>query len=71
MRCRNCKLKKLKKIVKIGKQPLSGIFYKNKRFNLKKYSLDLFKCRKCDLVQLLQTPDKKNYLVRVMNIRPL
>lgn len=59
MRCRNCKLKKLKRIVKIGKQPLSGIFYKKKRFNLKKYSLDLFKCRKCDLVQLLQTPDKK------------
>ena len=58
MKCRNCKLKKLKKIVKIGTQPLSGTFYKNKKFNLKKYSLDLFKCRKCDLVQLLKTPNK-------------
>ena len=58
MKCRNCKLKKLKKIVKIGRQPLSGTFYKNKKFNLKKYSLDLFKCKECDLVQLLQTPDK-------------
>ncbi len=50
-KCKNCKSKKLKRIIKIGSQPLSGIFYKTKKFNLKKYSLDLFKCRICDLIQ--------------------
>ena len=28
--CRNCSSKKLKKIINIGSQPLSGIFYKKK-----------------------------------------
>ena len=28
------------------------VFYKTKKYNLKKYSLDLFKCKKCSLVQL-------------------
>lgn len=54
-KCRNCKNNKLIKIVSIGSQPLSGIFYKNKKFNLKKYPLDLFKCQKCELVQLYRT----------------
>lgn len=52
MICRNCKFKKLKKIVSIGRQPISSKFNKKKRFNEKKYSLDLFKCRSCSLIQL-------------------
>jgi hypothetical protein len=52
MICINCKEKKLLKIVKIGKQPLSGFFYRKKKYNLKQYSLDLYKCLGCDLVQL-------------------
>ena len=52
MICKNCKKKKLSKIVKIGKQPLSGFFYSQKKYNLKEYSLDLYKCLECDLVQL-------------------
>ena len=57
--CRNCKSSKLKKIIDIGSQPLSGIFYKTKKYNLKKYSLDLFCCQKCNLIQLSKTPDKR------------
>ena len=52
MNCKNCNNKNLLKIVKIGKQPLSGFFYKMKKKNIKKFSLDLFKCLNCDLVQL-------------------
>ena len=52
MTCKNCKNGKLFKIVKIGKQPLSGFFYSQKKYDLKKYSLDLYKCSKCELVQL-------------------
>ena len=50
-KCRNCESKKLKRIIQIGQQPLSGFFYKAKKFDLKKYSLDLFKCQICDLIQ--------------------
>ncbi len=59
MKCKNCKKNSLIKIVKIGKQPLSGFFYKTKKKNLKKYSLDLFKCSKCSLVQLNNTANTK------------
>ena len=52
MICKNCKKNKISRIVKLGKQPLSGFFYDKKKYNLKKYSLDLYKCSKCDLVQL-------------------
>ena len=52
MKCKNCKQSSLKKIVKIGKQPLSGFFYSTKKNNLGKYSLDLYKCSDCKLVQL-------------------
>ena len=58
MRCINCENKKLKKIVKIGTQPLSGVFYNSPKFSLKKYSLDLYKCDKCNLVQLKKTAKK-------------
>lgn len=57
--CRNCSSKKLKKIINIGSQPLSGIFYKKKKYNLKKYSLNLFQCQSCKLIQLSKTPDSK------------
>ena len=52
MQCRNCDSNKLKKIINIGEQPISSIFYKKKKFNLKKYSLDLYKCKSCSLIQL-------------------
>ena len=52
MKCKNCKRNFLKKIVKIGKQPLSGFFHSKKEKKLPKYSLDLYKCSNCNLVQL-------------------
>ena len=57
--CRNCLSKKLIKVVNIGSQPLSGVFYKKKTFNLKKYTLDLYQCKKCKLVQLSTSPNSK------------
>lgn len=54
MKCRNCKQKKLKKIVTIGSQPISSVFYNSKKYNLKKYSLDLYQCNNCDLVQFFK-----------------
>lgn len=62
MLCRNCNYKILKKIVSIGNQPISSKFNNIKKFNEKKYSLDLYKCQKCDLVQLGKTaPLKQMY----------
>lgn len=56
MYCRNCKNKKFKKILKIGKQCISSVF-PDKKVNLnKKYLLDLFECQKCKLVQLSKIP---------------
>jgi len=60
MKCRNCKQKKLKKIVPIGSQPISSVFYKSKKNNLKEYSLDLYKCNNCDLVQLSKLAPLEN-----------
>ena len=51
MKCRNCKNKRFNKIIKIGNQPISSSTLK-KKINLKKYPLDLYKCNKCDLIQL-------------------
>ena len=51
MICKNCKNKNLEKILHIGSQPISSVFYKKEKFNLKKYPLDLFKCKSCDLIQ--------------------
>tara|TARA_B110000046_G_scaffold62768_1_gene70255 strand:+ start:654 stop:1910 length:1257 start_codon:yes stop_codon:yes gene_type:complete len=59
MKCKNCKKSSLKMIVEIGKQPLSGLFYSTKKNNLKKYSLDLYKCSGCQLVQLNNTANTK------------
>jgi len=59
MKCKNCNKNSLKRIVKIGKQPLSGFFYSKKETNLPKYSLDLYKCSNCSLVQLNNLSDTK------------
>ncbi len=56
MYCRNCKSKKIKKIINVGNQPLSNHWYVKKKYNLKKYSLDLYICKKCDLIQLKKLP---------------
>ena len=50
--CINCKKNTLSKIVKLGSQPLSGVFLKKKYNNLKKYTLDLYMCNFCKLVQM-------------------
>jgi NDP-4-keto-2,6-dideoxyhexose 3-C-methyltransferase len=51
MKCKNCNNPNLNKVFRIGKQPISSVFFQKPKKNLKKYSLDLFKCPKCDLVQ--------------------
>ena len=53
MKCRNCKKSKFIKIINIGSQPISSRTY-IKRKKLKKYSLDLYKCKSCKLIQLSQ-----------------
>lgn len=60
MTCKNCKSPSLKKIINMGKQPISSHFYSSKRHNLKKYSLDLYKCNKCKLIQLKSLPKLKD-----------
>ncbi len=59
MICRNCNKKKSIKIAEIGKQPISSLFLKKKR-NIENYSLDLYKCEICDLVQLSKIPNLKD-----------
>ena len=59
MICRNCKKKKFEKISNIGQQPISSLFLKRK-IKIKNYSLDLFKCKFCDLVQLSKIPNLKD-----------
>ena len=56
MICKNCKKKKLSKVVKVGKQPISSVFYNRIRKKLPEYSLDLFKCENCELVQFSSLP---------------
>jgi len=51
MFCRNCKNKLNQKILNIGSQPISSVFYSKTKFKLKEYPLDLYKCSKCDLIQ--------------------
>ena len=60
MTCKNCKSSSLNKIINIGKQPISSHFYSSKKHNLRKYSLDLYICKKCDLVQLKTIPKLSN-----------
>ena len=59
MKCRNCRSLRLKKIVNLGRQPISSIFYKKKKYNLKQFPLDLYKCLNCELIQLSRTPPPK------------
>jgi len=49
MLCKNCN-HKINPIIKIGKQPISSVFLDTKK-KLKNYSLDLYECIKCKLVQ--------------------
>ena len=56
MSCKNCKSRSLKKIINIGNQPLSSHFYAKKINKLKNYSLDLYICQKCNLVQFKSLP---------------
>jgi len=51
MECINCKNKQLDKIIDIGNQPISSVFPTEKKYNLKEYSLDVFKCSSCELIQ--------------------
>jgi NDP-4-keto-2,6-dideoxyhexose 3-C-methyltransferase len=60
MKCINCKIKKLDKIVNLGKQPISSLFYNKPKKNLKLYPLDLYKCKKCNLVQLKKLAPLEN-----------
>ena len=56
MKCKNCKNPNLKKVFKIGKQPISSVFHNKPRHKLKNYSLDLYTCTKCGLVQFSSLP---------------
>ena len=51
MKCRNCKRKTFKKIIKLGSQPISSRTHKESVI-LKKYPLDLYECQNCKLIQL-------------------
>ena len=55
MKCRNCKKKSFSLISKIGDQPISSIFLEKKRY-IKNYSLNLFECNYCKLIQLSKIP---------------
>ena len=56
MSCKNCKSRSLKKIIYIGNQPISSHFYTKKKHRLKNYSLDLYVCQKCNLIQFKSLP---------------
>jgi len=59
MKCRNCKKTKFDKIIKIGSQPISSRTYTSK-IKLKKYPLDLYKCKHCKLIQLSRVAPAKD-----------
>ena len=56
MNCKNCKSKRLKKIIFLNKQPISSVYLKKPNYKLKKYSLDLYECQKCRLAQFSKLP---------------
>ena len=60
MICKNCHQKRLKKVIPIGKQPISSVFLSKKIKNLKKYSLDLYECQNCKLVQFYKLAPLKD-----------
>ena len=59
MICRNCKNQNFRKIFKLGSQPISSTFLKKKK-KIKSFSLDLYLCKKCNLVQLKEIPRLKD-----------
>ncbi len=62
MYCRNCKKEKFKKVINLGLQPISSVFSKKKKYNLKKYPLNLYECQNCKLVQFSKlAPLKEMY----------
>lgn len=65
MKCRICNSKDLKLVFSLGKQPLANNFVE-KGVELKKYPLDLYKCRHCTLLQIGKIVSKEemfdNYL---------
>ena len=69
--CINCKKNTLSKIVKLGSQPLSGVFLKKKYNNLKKYTLDLYMCNFCKLVQMKKPAKRKTCLEIHMSTKHL
>ena len=60
MNCKSCNQKELKKVIPIGRQPISSVFLPKKINNLKKYSLDLYECQNCKLVQFYKLAPLKN-----------
>jgi len=60
MFCKNCHQKRLEKVISIGRQPISSVFLSKKKFNLKKYSLDLYECQNCKLVQFYKLAPLKD-----------
>jgi NDP-4-keto-2,6-dideoxyhexose 3-C-methyltransferase len=56
MKCRNCRKKKFSLVAEIGDQPISS-YFPQKKTKLKNYSLNLYKCKHCDLIQLYKIPN--------------
>ena len=56
MYCRNCKKKLTNKVINLGNQCISSVFPEKITKKLKEYSLDLFKCNSCELVQFNKIP---------------
>jgi NDP-4-keto-2,6-dideoxyhexose 3-C-methyltransferase len=59
MICRNCKKTFFNKISDIGNQPISSLFPKEKKY-IRNFSLNLYQCKFCDLVQLSKIPNLKD-----------
>jgi NDP-4-keto-2,6-dideoxyhexose 3-C-methyltransferase len=60
MKCINCNNKKLEKIVNLDRQVISSLFYNQSKRNLKSYPLDLYECKRCNIVQLKKLAPLKN-----------
>ena len=60
MICRSCYQKELEKVISVGRQPVSSVFLPKKINNLKKYSLDLYECQNCKLVQFYNVAPLKD-----------
>ena len=58
MKCRNCRNTKFDLVTEIGSQPISSYFPKKKEL-LKNYSLNLYECKSCRLIQLYEIPGLK------------